>query len=233
MASSGARVVNRDEGCDFGARNAHLPIRRRPGSGIMILVMHRSSARSMTTSDMRPYICTIVQINWCCQPRSALARSGAATRRPKSTILKGQSCNLSADADQFPPSCRHRAALSLAGGLERLRHHQRKARRPAWPTTIPAWAGGLPADAPPRPGTAKYDEFMRERERKRLMPARRGEEQGRAVVAGRRALSGEPASKSGVQSKLIVGHSPQPADPTRQSMNTTVLRPLRITRSSR
>ena len=36
---------------------------------------------------------------------------------------------------------------------------------------IPAWAGGLPADAPPRPGTAKYDEFMRERERKRLLPA--------------------------------------------------------------
>ena len=33
---------------------------------------------------------------------------------------------------------------------------------------VPQWAGGLPADAPPRPGTAKYDEFMRERERKRL-----------------------------------------------------------------
>jgi hypothetical protein len=37
--------------------------------------------------------------------------------------------------------------------------------------SIPAWAGGLPADAPPRPGTAKYEEFMRERERKRLEPA--------------------------------------------------------------
>jgi hypothetical protein len=36
---------------------------------------------------------------------------------------------------------------------------------------LPAWAGGMPADAPPRPGTAKYDEFMRERERKRLEPA--------------------------------------------------------------
>jgi hypothetical protein len=36
---------------------------------------------------------------------------------------------------------------------------------------IPVWAGGMPADAPPRPGTAKYDEFMRERERRRLMPA--------------------------------------------------------------
>jgi len=37
--------------------------------------------------------------------------------------------------------------------------------------TIPTWLGGMPADAPPRPGTAKYDEFMRERERRRLMPA--------------------------------------------------------------
>jgi hypothetical protein len=36
---------------------------------------------------------------------------------------------------------------------------------------IPQWAGGLPADAPPRPGTAKYDEYMKERERKRLEPA--------------------------------------------------------------
>src|SRR5690349_986934 len=36
--------------------------------------------------------------------------------------------------------------------------------------TIPQWAGGLPADAPPRPGTAKYDEMMKERERERLAP---------------------------------------------------------------
>jgi hypothetical protein len=28
---------------------------------------------------------------------------------------------------------------------------------------IPQWAGGLPADAPPRPGPAKYDEFRRDR----------------------------------------------------------------------
>ena len=32
---------------------------------------------------------------------------------------------------------------------------------------IPAAIGGMPADAPPRPGTAKYDEYIRERERKR------------------------------------------------------------------
>jgi hypothetical protein len=36
---------------------------------------------------------------------------------------------------------------------------------------IPQWLGGMPADAPPRPGTAKYDEFMKEREQRRLEPA--------------------------------------------------------------
>ena len=42
---------------------------------------------------------------------------------------------------------------------------------------IPAAVGGMPADAPPRPGTAQYAEYMRERERKRLRPAaERGEE---------------------------------------------------------
>jgi hypothetical protein len=29
---------------------------------------------------------------------------------------------------------------------------------------IPAWAGGLPADAPPRPGTPEYDAYMKQRE---------------------------------------------------------------------
>jgi uncharacterized protein YceK len=36
---------------------------------------------------------------------------------------------------------------------------------------IPQWAGGLPADAPPRPGTARYEAYMKERERLRQMPA--------------------------------------------------------------
>jgi hypothetical protein len=35
---------------------------------------------------------------------------------------------------------------------------------------IPQWAGGLPEDAPPRPGTAKYEEMMKERERERQTP---------------------------------------------------------------
>jgi hypothetical protein len=41
---------------------------------------------------------------------------------------------------------------------------------PAAGDVVPLWAGGLPADAPPRPGTAKYDEMMKERERERLTP---------------------------------------------------------------
>jgi len=45
---------------------------------------------------------------------------------------------------------------------------------------IPQWAGGLPADAPPRPGTAKYDEFMRERERKRLEPTVQRDDAGQS-----------------------------------------------------
>jgi hypothetical protein len=36
---------------------------------------------------------------------------------------------------------------------------------------IPQWAGGLPAGAPPRPGTPEYDAYMKERERQRQMPA--------------------------------------------------------------
>jgi hypothetical protein len=36
---------------------------------------------------------------------------------------------------------------------------------------VPAWAGGLPSDAPPRPGTLKYDEWMRQREQQRLEAA--------------------------------------------------------------
>jgi hypothetical protein len=36
---------------------------------------------------------------------------------------------------------------------------------------VPQWAGGLPADAPPRPGTAKYEEYQKERDRLRQLPA--------------------------------------------------------------
>lgn len=53
---------------------------------------------------------------------------------------------------------------------------------------VPQWAGGLPADAPPRPGTAKYDEFMRERERKRLEPAPPKDEAGQPSSQGLEAV---------------------------------------------
>ena len=36
---------------------------------------------------------------------------------------------------------------------------------------LPVWAGGEPADVPPRQGTPAYEAFMKERERKRLIPA--------------------------------------------------------------
>jgi len=49
---------------------------------------------------------------------------------------------------------------------------------------IPQWLGGLPADAPPRPGTAKYDEFMKERERRRLEPAAPKDEAGPTSASG-------------------------------------------------
>lgn len=50
--------------------------------------------------------------------------------------------------------------------------------------SIPQWAGGLPADAPPRPGTPQYDAYMKERERKRLLPAadREKEEQAKGAT---------------------------------------------------
>jgi hypothetical protein len=53
---------------------------------------------------------------------------------------------------------------------------------------IPQWAGGLPADAPPRPGTARYDEFMREREMKRLEPAPARDEAGQSSSQGLNAV---------------------------------------------
>lgn len=40
---------------------------------------------------------------------------------------------------------------------------------------IPAWAGGLPANAPPRPGTPEYDAMMKEREEKLVLPAAKAE----------------------------------------------------------
>jgi hypothetical protein len=39
---------------------------------------------------------------------------------------------------------------------------------------IPSWAGGLPADAPPRPGTAAYDAYIKQREQQQQAGAATG-----------------------------------------------------------
>lgn len=45
---------------------------------------------------------------------------------------------------------------------------------------VPQWAGGLPADAPPRPGTPQYEAWLKERERLRQIPAAEREKAGPA-----------------------------------------------------
>jgi hypothetical protein len=64
---------------------------------------------------------------------------------------------------------------------------------------LPHWLGGEPADVPPRPGTAKYEEFMRERERKRLESGAQTDQAGQSQT---------PQSQ-GSQSQA----SPSPLDP--------------------
>jgi hypothetical protein len=122
----------------------------------------------MTVCDL--YVCTNEMV---LSTRSGwLAKTGGD---PKSIICKGQSGNV-----LLMPIARHIAtiiALSLAGGALNGCGTINEKLAGGVSDAIPAWAGGLPADAPPRPGSAKYDEFMRERERRRLMPAsERGEE---------------------------------------------------------
>ena len=58
-----------------------------------------------------------------------------------------------------------------------------------WPASgaaTPHGAGGRRADAPPGPGTPQYDAYMKERERKRLLPAadREKEEQAQKGTTG-------------------------------------------------
>lgn len=53
---------------------------------------------------------------------------------------------------------------------------------------IPQWLGGLPAEAPPRPGTAKYDEFMKEREGKWLEAAPAQDDGANAPTPSSRAV---------------------------------------------
>lgn len=62
-------------------------------------------------------------------------------------------------------------ALALAGAILAGCSSINDRMGPAIADTLPAWAGGLPKDAPPRRGTPEYDAYMKEREQKRLEPA--------------------------------------------------------------
>jgi hypothetical protein len=59
---------------------------------------------------------------------------------------------------------------------------------------VPQWAGGLPADAPPRPGTPQYDAWMKERERQRLLPA---DQRDKAAPAGTPSATAPKPSSTG------------------------------------
>jgi hypothetical protein len=63
------------------------------------------------------------------------------------------------------------AAFALAGALVGGCASINEKMGPAVADTLPAWAGGLPKDAPPRKGTSEYDAYIKEQERKRLEPA--------------------------------------------------------------
>lgn len=56
---------------------------------------------------------------------------------------------------------------------------------------IPQWVGGLPAGAPPRPGTPQYDAYLKERERKRLLPAADREKEEQAQQGATGSASGD------------------------------------------
>jgi hypothetical protein len=87
----------------------------------------------------------------------------------------------------MPISTRHLAVVVVlalaAGGLSACGTVNEKLTS-GLADVVPQWAGGLPPDAPPRPGTAKYDELMRERERKRLEPAPPKDETGQTSSTG-------------------------------------------------
>ena len=89
---------------------------------------------------------------------------------PKSIFFKGYGFNVL----PMPASARHIAtilALALAGFALGGCGTINAKLADGMGDYIPKWAGGLPADAPPRRGTPQYDAYMKEREQKRLEPA--------------------------------------------------------------
>jgi hypothetical protein len=69
---------------------------------------------------------------------------------------------------------------------------------------IPKWAGGLPADAPPRRGTPEYDEYMKERERKRLEPAPATADSAKPASPSSPASASSPASNASASSAMAL-----------------------------
>jgi hypothetical protein len=63
------------------------------------------------------------------------------------------------------------AAFALAGAVLGGCSSINERMGPVIGDALPAWAGGLPKDVPPRKGTPEYDAYMKEQERKRLEPA--------------------------------------------------------------
>jgi hypothetical protein len=91
-------------------------------------------------------------------------------RGPKSIFFKDHGFNVL----PMPVSARHIAtilALVLAGFALGGCGTINEKLADGMGDYVPKWAGGLPADTPPRRGTPQYDEYMKERERKRLEPA--------------------------------------------------------------
>jgi hypothetical protein len=77
---------------------------------------------------------------------------------------------------------------------------------------VPRWAGGLPADAPPRPGTAKYDEWMKEREQQRLLPADQRTNANNAQASTSQPAASKPASNANASGQST-GSTPSSLDP--------------------
>lgn len=60
---------------------------------------------------------------------------------------------------------------------------------------VPEWAGGLPPDAPPRPGTPQYDAWKKKREQEHLLPADQ-RDQAQSPSNSLSSASGPPSSAS-------------------------------------
>jgi hypothetical protein len=97
-------------------------------------------------------------------------KSPDRANRPKSIFFKGDSPTvllMSVRARHIATMTALALAAAILGGCSSVNEKM----GPVVADTLPAWAGGLPKDVPPRKGTPEYDAYMKEQERKRLEPA--------------------------------------------------------------